>query len=411
MNISKITTTLLIALFCTTAVVEAQQSIYRWGYGVKAIGMGGVSMALPQDSQIAATNPAGMVFVGNRWDLDILGGYNDVVGKIEGNAYPTNNAKCHDHTFWGPYIDGGFNMMLSDNLSVGFSMYGTGGKVSNTHNQSTIYGTSRRYVEYGAFFFTPTLAWRFCGCHAIGFGPTASFALLKLKGFQSFEGSSIHPHHVTGKNYNYKPGLGYTVGYMGKFFDCFSVGVSYHSKQWQKKFNKYKGYLPGQGNNDIPAYAAAGIAFHPSCRSVVGFDVFRHFNTQSRLFGNRLTIDHEAGSNKGTGFGWKDTWDFKVGGAFDINDCFTVRTGFNYCLQQVPRSQTLSNLPAGLVVNHHFTVGATWHFNACIDLEFAFVDGWSTVKGRHSIPEAYGGGEASVRNTEPVLYLGIGVKL
>ena len=36
------------------------------GYGIKAQGMGGASIALPQDALAAANNPAGMAFVGNR---------------------------------------------------------------------------------------------------------------------------------------------------------------------------------------------------------------------------------------------------------------------------------------------------------------------------------------------------------
>jgi long-chain fatty acid transport protein len=39
------------------------------GYGVKAQGLAGAGIALPQDALAAATNPAGTAFVGERADI------------------------------------------------------------------------------------------------------------------------------------------------------------------------------------------------------------------------------------------------------------------------------------------------------------------------------------------------------
>jgi long-chain fatty acid transport protein len=39
------------------------------GYGIKRLGQGGTGVAFPQDSLAAATNPAGMVFAGDRLNL------------------------------------------------------------------------------------------------------------------------------------------------------------------------------------------------------------------------------------------------------------------------------------------------------------------------------------------------------
>ena len=38
----------------------ATTGYFQHGYGIKSKGMGGVGIALPQDSLAAATNPAGM---------------------------------------------------------------------------------------------------------------------------------------------------------------------------------------------------------------------------------------------------------------------------------------------------------------------------------------------------------------
>jgi len=47
----------------------ATNGYFQHGYGLKAKGMAGVGIAFPQDALAAATNPAGMVEVGNRIDF------------------------------------------------------------------------------------------------------------------------------------------------------------------------------------------------------------------------------------------------------------------------------------------------------------------------------------------------------
>ena len=47
----------------------ATNGLFSHGYGIKAKSVGGAGVALPQDALAAATNPAGMVIVGNRIDF------------------------------------------------------------------------------------------------------------------------------------------------------------------------------------------------------------------------------------------------------------------------------------------------------------------------------------------------------
>src|SRR5512147_1331242 len=44
---------------------------FAHGYGLKAKGMGGVGIALPQETLSAVSNPANLAFVGNRLDLEL----------------------------------------------------------------------------------------------------------------------------------------------------------------------------------------------------------------------------------------------------------------------------------------------------------------------------------------------------
>ena len=55
--------------------VMATDGYFSHGYGIKAQGIGGVGMALPQDGLAAATNPAGTAFLKDRVDIGLS--YND----------------------------------------------------------------------------------------------------------------------------------------------------------------------------------------------------------------------------------------------------------------------------------------------------------------------------------------------
>jgi hypothetical protein len=50
---------------------HATNGYFAHGYGTKTKGMAGAGVALPQDAMAAATNPAGMAFVGERADVGL----------------------------------------------------------------------------------------------------------------------------------------------------------------------------------------------------------------------------------------------------------------------------------------------------------------------------------------------------
>jgi len=61
----------LIAIAAASGSAFATNGYFSHGFGIKAKGMAGAGIALPQDAMAAATNPAGMVMVGDRLDLGV----------------------------------------------------------------------------------------------------------------------------------------------------------------------------------------------------------------------------------------------------------------------------------------------------------------------------------------------------
>jgi len=66
-----ITRRLLPFTLLLAAPVFATDGYFATGYGIIQQGQGGAGVAFPQDSLAAATNPAGMLLVGDRFDFGV----------------------------------------------------------------------------------------------------------------------------------------------------------------------------------------------------------------------------------------------------------------------------------------------------------------------------------------------------
>jgi len=66
----------------------ATDGYFVTGYGVKQQGHGGAGVAQPEDSLAGATNPAGLILVGDRFDLGLTYFRPIRYGTITGNQLP-----------------------------------------------------------------------------------------------------------------------------------------------------------------------------------------------------------------------------------------------------------------------------------------------------------------------------------
>lgn len=126
--------TTLAALFSLTPA-HATNGPMPHGYGVKAMGMGGASIALPQDALAAANNPAGMAFVGDRLDLGLSVVLVDPKSRIGGTEFDGDGVKAV------PVPDFGYNRLIDERQSIGVSVYGNG--VSTVYDRPLLTGTNK----------------------------------------------------------------------------------------------------------------------------------------------------------------------------------------------------------------------------------------------------------------------------
>lgn len=107
--------------------------------------MAGVATALPQDTLVTATNPAGMAFIGNGFDVGVSFFTPSPRGYKANNDYATQQVQSADGTFtmpaggfvtpgeydssgdWFLIPSFGYNHQLSGNASIGIAVFGNGG--------------------------------------------------------------------------------------------------------------------------------------------------------------------------------------------------------------------------------------------------------------------------------------------
>ena len=116
----------LCALFAAGSVY-ATNGYFPHGYGLMAKGMGSASTAMAEDSLGGATNPAAMVWAGNRMDIgiDVFSPKRDAERSGAGFAPINGKVDSGNTSFLVPEM--GYNRMLGSDMSPGISVYGNGG--------------------------------------------------------------------------------------------------------------------------------------------------------------------------------------------------------------------------------------------------------------------------------------------
>jgi long-chain fatty acid transport protein len=420
-RITKISMAAAVAAALVPAAAMATNGYFSHGYGIKAKGMGGAGIALPQDSIAAAMNPAGMFYVGNRADVGIDWFKPTRGAEVVGSCFnpPSCTASANGSydgsatsDFFIPEL--GYNRMLSPTMSAGISVYGNGGLNTDYTTPFPLFGTTNAGVNLEQAFIAPTVAWQPVPGHVFGASLNLAYQRFKATGLEFFAtspGPSQYPGSVTNQGTDSSYGWGVRVGWMGKVLPACDLGVTYQSKTYMTEFDKYKGLFAEEGAFDIPANYGAGIA----CRLApvtLAFDIVQIEYSGIKSINNPLLPNlgqSLLGSSNGAGFGWEDVTAFKFGVQWLVNPDMILRAGYNYGEQPIPQSETLFNVLAPGVVEDHYTIGGTFKIGGNAELSFAYMYAPTvTVNGVNSIPPAFGGGNANIHLKEQSLGFAFG---
>jgi long-chain fatty acid transport protein len=384
---------------------------------VKSTGMAAAVIAYPQDAEAGAFNPAGMVDVGDRFDVGLAIDRTSRKAAIKGNLAPFGvNGKfdANHHAKFAINGDVGINKMIGCNMSVGLIIYNRNYNKTKYKNPLPLFGTSPAGLEYVHETISPTFAIKILEKHNFGVSLNWMIQRFWVQGIQNFDNAlfSKYPGHVTNHRYNYSQGVSFTLGYRCQVTNTLSVGVTYQPKTYMHKFKKYRGFLAGKGRLNIPQKIGAGVAWRFIPCATICFDVeyinWKRVKALERPLQTNL-IANKLGSHSGSGFGFRDQWYYRVGLDYDVLDWVTVRAGFRHTNTPIRRSQTAVNALTVDTVEDYLTVGATACLNPSNEISFFYAHGFNfKVKGKHSIPASFGGGEANLKEYDDVFAISWG---
>ena len=391
--------TTAISVSLASATAFATDGYFAHGYGLKAKGMGGAAIAVSQDAFGGATNPASLLWAGDKLEIGV-----DLFSPSRSATFspaPGFNIKSEstNESFLIPEI--GYSRVISEDLAIGITVYGNGGM--NTEYKpvpnllgpgvnNILGGSTHLGVDMSQLIAAPTLAWAIDEDHVLGLSVLLAAQQFKVYGIQAFAPISAAPGRLTDKGYDESYGIGFRVGYSNRISDQLTLGASYSPQIQMSEFDKYAGLFAGQGGFDLPENYGIGLAYTPSADWLFALDYqFIDYSKVSSV-GNPSNIPAPLGSNNAPGFGWNAISVYKFGVQHQLNDRWTLRAGYNQSENPVNARDVTFNILAPGVIEDHYTLGATLRTASGGEWTFTYMYApENSVTGAR--PAAFGGGQ------------------
>lgn len=399
-----------LAAACLAAIpAHATNGYFLPGFGIRSQGMGGVGIAYGRDSLSTAANPANTVNTGMRGDMGMAIFNPERYGS---NDVRPNDASVSDFFDFSSesiskyYLmpEMGFSMGLTEQVHVGMAVVGNGGmNTTYTTNLFSFYGTppadEKLGVDMMQLLVPISVAYRANENHSFGASIVFAETRFRAYGLDAFKAFPIlsDPDKLTGNGFDYSYGAGIKLGWLGEFMDDkLSVGLTYASKTYMTKFDKYSSLFAEQGDFDIPESYGIGIAFKPKKNLVIAADVLRINYADIASIGNLgpgpdpdgaagtlsgipamdfggapcpdASNPYCTGRDEGMGFGWESMTVYKLGVQYGVNNRLQVRAGYNYGKTPIPQDQMTFTLLVPATVEHHYSAGFTYRANENLEV-------------------------------------------
>ncbi len=395
---------ILLVFLLIPALSQATNGYFSHGSGLKNRALAGAGVAFPQDAMAGATNPAGMAFVGNRYDIGAVlfkpdRGYSPSASLANGSGgaftMGAGSETSRNRGFIIPSF--GLNYMLSEQDAVGFSVYGNGGMNTSYKSGSASFdpfgmrgqgvsfpgalGAGTAGVDLMQVFFNLSYARQFSDRFSVGVSPLLTMQTFRSNGLDAFapftktfvssQGTRM-PNHLTQNGTDRAYGWGLQVGMLARdIADAADLGISYRTKIDMERWEDYADLFAEDGTFDIPSTLWAGVAIEVAENMTLVADYQRIWYGDSDAISNGVQnlfdcpalggqdLESCLGGDRGAGFGWDDMDIFKVGLQWQARPRIIGRIGYSHASQPIGRDQVLFNLLAPAVVEDHITLGAT----------------------------------------------------
>jgi len=385
----------LLIVFLFTSQVFATNGYFRHGYGIKYSALAGAGVALSMSSLGAATNPAGLAFLGNRYDFNVALFSPAREYTVTGNpsmmpgtlGLTPGTVESESNYFPMPTL--GANFMLNETMALGVMFFGNGG-MNSDYPTATFYDpqSTDTGVNLEQMFLGVTYSVEFTENHALGITALLGYQRFAAKGLLAFGGFSSNPAAISGNQVSTSTGFGARIGYMGKILPQLSIGASYQTKMAMGEFEEYAGLFAEAGDFDIPANWTVGVAGQVTDQLTLAFDVQQILYSGIKSIANPMDLMTNApadqmgnpnpnfqplGTDEGWGFGWEDVMVYKFGVMYQPLTDWTFMAGYSYGEQPFGESEVMFNILAPAVVQHHITFGVSKLINDSNELTVAFM--------------------------------------
>ncbi len=391
----------------------ATDGYFPHGYGMKAKGMGGASVAMTDNAFAGANNPAIAAWAGDRVEV----GVDVFMPERSMDRSGLGVTKSDSNTFYVPEF--GYNKKFSEQLGLGITVYGNGGMNTDYPANSipangcgagapasnVFCGSGRLGVDLQQLIIAPTIAYKFNTNHSIGISPLLVQQIFKVDGLQAFAGMSSSPQNMTNNGYDSSNGLGMRFGYLGKVNDRVMIGASYAPRISMSKLSKYEGLFAEQGNLDIPENYTVGLSARATPEVTLALD-YQHiaYGAVRSIANPSAGLGGPLGAANGPGFAWKDINVVKLGVQWVLSPSVTLRGGINMGDNPIPSSDASFNTLAPGVITMHYTAGITYALSNSTDLTASYMVAPSnSVSGPNQ-----GGGTDTIKMNQQSLGLQFG---
>ena len=405
-------TRILLTIGCLAISATAFASGFSiFEQGAKASGMAGAFVATADDPSAIFYNPAG---IAQQRELTVLAGAtfinfsNEFTGDRNSVYTSGTEGKYDRHTFVPPNMYA--ILPIGNNLTVGFGTFAAWGLRTDWADPWVGREISKD-ADLKTVSFQPTIAWQTSdGRFAIGGG------VEYRRGRVILSANSLELNPFTGRVVDvantrlasdYGDDIGYNVGVLFKASDRLRFGASYRSEMDMDLEGEADITQISTGNAQLdaviasqlppdqaisttfpfPAVAAVGVAFSPSDRVDIEFDI-THM-TWSRF--EALTVAFETTPSRGftREQNWDDSSAYRIGTNIEATPEWDVRLGALYDENPQPVEAVSPLLPDSDRLG--FTFGAGWHHGPWIVDGAAFILHFKdrSTEGRN--PEGFDG--------------------
>ena len=391
---------LIVAISCfVPSISYATNGLFLIGNGNKAKGMGGAGISVQMDSLSAATNPATIAGMANRFDIgvDIFNpNVTSQLGSVSSDSEASVNGMGLDSIFILPSMAGTYR--FSEKVTFGLAVVPVGGggtKFYTNFYEAAAAGdanapgvSSQLGIDYTVGEIVSTLAIQINEHHSFGISLLVGIARFEAYGlslFDPFTQTQGTTERFTDQGKDWSLGTGGRIGWLSKF-GKFSVGAQYTTKVYMNEFDLYSELFAESGKMDVPANAGIGISYLATPALLIAFDVTRTFYEDTPSIANlgpNLAGDPDGplgdesrrlGLPDGLGFGWPDQTVYKIGAEYNINEKWIARAGWNYAESPIDENrEIIMNLVAPATVEHHLTLGGTYNISTDMEINVSYV--------------------------------------